>query len=315
MAINSRTEPQASTDRQTLLAFLGFVLLAGGASLSIRFLYTQLAPFWSATLRFGSAALIFWVIVLVRRIKIPTGKALLGAILFGMLSVGLPFFFIGFALISLPASLFQTIASIVPLLTLLFAVLHGQEKFSSRSLLGALLATTGIAVALGGSLAAGVQVTLLPVIAAVLGAACMAEASVVAKLFPRNNPYATNAIGATVGALMLAAVSLLNGETWSLPSSTGVWLALIYLIVGVSLVVFTLYLFILSRWSASATSYGFVLIPIVTVTLAATLAGETITWVFLGGAALVLAGVWLGALAPVHKQPAPSVLEDCPPPC
>ena len=198
---------------------------------------------------------------------------------------------------------------------MLFAVLHGQEKFSSRGLLGALLAAAGIAVALSGSLAAGVQVTLLPVSAAVLGAACMAEASVVAKLFPRNNPYATNAIGMTVGSLMLATVSLLNGETWSLPSSTGVWLALIYLVVGVTVVVFTLYLFILGRWSASATSYGFVLIPIVTVTLAATLAGETVTLVFLGGTALVLAGVWLGALMRGRKQPAPALLEDCPPPC
>ena len=114
---------------------------------------------------------------------------------------------------------------------------------------------------------------------------------------------------------MLGTVSLLRGETWSLPSSAGVWLALIYLIVGVTVVVFTLYLFILGRWSASGTSYGFVLVPIVTVILAATLAGETISPVFLGGVALVLAGVWLGALMPGPKQPAPAVLEDCRPPC
>lgn len=315
MATNLQTERRSSSDHQTLLAFIGFVLLVGGAALSIRHIYTELAPFWSGTLRFASAALIFWVIVLARRIKLPTGKALLGAIIFGMLSVGLPFTFIGFALISLPASLYSTIASIVPLLTLMFAILHGQEKFSSRGLLGALLATAGIAVALSGSLAAGVQVTLLPVVAAVLGAACLAEASVIAKLFPRNNPYATNAIGGTVGALMLAVVSLLNGETWSLPTSSGVWLALIYLVVGVTVVVFTLYLFILGRWSASATSYGFVLVPIVTVILASTLADETISWIFLGGAALVLGGVWLGVLLPVRKQPAADLLEDCRPPC
>jgi drug/metabolite transporter (DMT)-like permease len=298
-----------------VLAFIGFVLLVGGASLSIRYLYTELAQFWSATLRFGSAALIFWVIVLAKRIKIPTGKALLGAVIFGALSVGLPFLCIGFALISLPASLYQTIASIVPLLTLLFAILHGQEKFSSRGLLGALLATAGIAVALSGSLAAGVQVTPLPVIAAVLGAASLAEASVVAKLFPRNNPFATNAIGGTVGGLMLGVVSKFLGETWNLPVSTGVWLALIYLVVGITVVVFTLYLFILGRWSASAASYGFVLVPIVTVILAATLVGETITWVFLVGVALVLTGVWLGVLMPARKQLTPTLLEDCPPPC
>jgi drug/metabolite transporter (DMT)-like permease len=62
-------------------------------------------------------------------------------------------------------------------------------------------------------------------------------------------------------------------------------------------VLFYLFLFLVRRWTASATSYLFVLFPFVTVVLAAWLAHETVTAAFLGGGVLVLVGVWVGTLA------------------
>jgi drug/metabolite transporter (DMT)-like permease len=62
-------------------------------------------------------------------------------------------------------------------------------------------------------------------------------------------------------------------------------------------VVFYLYLFIVQRWTASATSYQFVLFPFVTVLIAGWLADETINTAFIFGGALVLVGVWIGALS------------------
>jgi drug/metabolite transporter (DMT)-like permease len=62
-----------------------------------------------------------------------------------------------------------------------------------------------------------------------------------------------------------------------------------------------LYLFALKRWTATGISYSFVLYPIVTVVLAAVLIDETITLLFLGGAAVVLTGVTVGALLPQKK--------------
>ena len=41
--------------RQVLFAFLIFILVGGGASVAIRITYQELAPFWSATARFGWA--------------------------------------------------------------------------------------------------------------------------------------------------------------------------------------------------------------------------------------------------------------------
>jgi drug/metabolite transporter (DMT)-like permease len=70
-----------------------------------------------------------------------------------------------------------------------------------------------------------------------------------------------------------------------------------------------LYMYVLGKWTASGTSYGFVLIPLVTIVVAATLVGEQITLDFLLGAALVLAGVLVGALLPAKKKVA--AVEEC----
>ena len=62
----------------------------------------------------------------------------------------------------------------------------------------------------------------------------------------------------------------------------------------------------LKRWTASATSFSFVLFPFVTVFASAWLAGEAIGPALLVGAALVLSGVYFGALAPSSRPERPA---------
>ena len=291
-------------DRITLLAFVLMVLAGGGASVAIRFTYVELPPFWSGTARFFVGALMFWTLMVLRKIKVPQGKALLGAILFGALSVGGAFILVAWGLVKTPASLYQVLMALVPLLTLFLAYVHGLESISRRGILGSLLALVGIAIALGG--ATGIELSVPHVFAIIAAAGFMAEAGVVAKKFPRNHPIATSALSMTVGAIMLGAVSLFAGERWVIPSRLETWIAFGYLILFVNLVTFLLYLFILDRWTASGTSYGFVVIPLVTVVVAATLAGEQITWNFILGGILVLSGVLFGALLTTKPRQ-----EDC----
>ena len=75
------------------------------------------------------------------------------------------------------------------------------------------------------------------------------------------------------------------------------WVAIFYLVLGGSVTVFYLFLFVIRHWTASATSYQFVLFPFVTVLVAAWLAEEQVTTALLVGGVLVLLGVWLGAIA------------------
>lgn len=283
-------------DRTTLIAFLAFIVVSGGASVAIRFTYADLPPFWSATARFLCGAIFFWIVALIRKIPMPRGKALIGAALFGVFSMGLSFTFIYWGLVKTPASLYQTIVALVPLLTLFFAFFHGLEPFRGRGLLGALLTVVGIVVAVGGSPSA--DLSILHILAIIAGAACFAEASVVAKIFPRSHPIATNAVAMPVGALILGIASFLSGEKAVLPSTATTWIAFAYIVIFVTIIAFLLFLFVLGRWTASGTSYSFVLIPLVTIVLASWLAKEQITWQFMLGGTLVVLGVWIGALLP-----------------
>jgi drug/metabolite transporter (DMT)-like permease len=292
----------ALPDNQTLAAFAGFILLGGGASVAVRITYGELPPFYSAAARFLIGALIFWMLFFIRKIALPRGKALLGAILFGALSVGLAFPLMAWGLVATPASTYQVLMALVPLLTLFLAYLHGVERIRWQGLVGSLFAVAGIAVVMGGS--SGTTYSLPHMLAIIGGAACLAEAGVITKKFPRSHPIATNAIAMTVGTIVLIAISLLSGERWVIPNQTSTWIAFGYLVVFVTVIAFLLYLFVLGRWSASGSSYAFVMTPLVTMVLATMLADEQLTWNFLLGAVLVLSGVVFGALIPTKPKKA-----------
>ncbi len=285
----------SSLNRTTLGAFLLMVIVGGSNAVAVRFSNLGLPPFWGAGTRFALAGLIFWVIVLARRIPLPKGRALVGALLYGALSFGASYAFIYWALLYLQAGLFTVVVTLVPLITFLLAWAHGLEPFRWRGLVGALIALAGILIGVGNEL--GASVPLLPLLATVVGVACSAEASVLYKLFPKGEPLATNALAMSVGALMLLVLSFIGRETWALPTSPPTWIAFVYLVLLGSVVLFYLYLFVLDRWTASATSYSFLLFPVMTVIVAAWLLGEVVTPAFVLGSILVLLGVWIGAIA------------------
>ena len=77
-----------------------------------------------------------------------------------------------------------------------------------------------------------------------------------------------------------------------------------YLIVIGSVVVFLLYLVVLRYWAASRASYGFVIIPFVTLLLSAWLDNEPVGVGLALGGVLILGGVYIGALHPGRVTPA-----------
>ena len=297
----------ALPERNVLIAFLLFVIVGGGASVAIRITYAEMPPFWAAAARFFLAAVVFWILVIIKRLPLPKGRAMLGAVLFGFLTVGLAFVLISWGLVATPASRYQILMATVPLLTIFLSSLHGIEAITLRGILGSLLAVVGIVITVGGSASSELS---LPHIAAILIAAVfIAEGGVLIKKFPPNPPIMTNAISMTVGGSILLIASLVSGESMTIPTQTSTWVAFIHLVVFVTIIVFLLYMWVLNKWSASGTSYGFVLVPLVTIIVASTLVGEEITWNFLVGAVLVLAGVIVGALLPSKEKP--EATEEC----
>lgn len=286
-----------------MLAFGLMVLIGGSNAVAVRFSNFELPPFWGAAIRFASTALIFWVILFVRKIELPTGRGLIGTAIFGLMSIGINYALLYWALLEVTAGFTMVMTSFVPLLTFLFAVAHRQEKFQLRGLLGAMIAIVGIVMAAGGGL--WTDLPIRPILALIVAIIVLAYSPVFLKLFPPSHPVATNSISISTGALFLLATSLLFGEQWNLPSESNTWLSFIYLVVLGSVVLFYLYLLVLSRWVASATNYAFLLFPIVTVIMAGWLLGEQVTLQFALGGGIVLFGVWIGALSRSKRRPAP----------
>jgi drug/metabolite transporter (DMT)-like permease len=286
----------------TALAFLAFVLVGGSNPVAVKFSDLELPPFWGAATRFISAAAVFWLIVIIRRTSLPRGRALLGTLLYGALSIGASYAFIYWGILRIQAAVTMIVLSLGPLLTMLFAAVHRIEPLRGRGLAGALTALAGIGLAVGQEV--GRSVPAASLIALILGAACIAEGSVLFKLFPKAEPTATNAIATSAGGAILLALSRIAGEPAIIPGTLPTWAAFAYLVLVGSVIFFFMYVSILTRWSASATSYAFLLFPIATTLIASWISHEGVTLRFILGGAVVLLGVWLGTLSRLPR-PAP----------
>jgi drug/metabolite transporter (DMT)-like permease len=287
-------------DHLPLVAFIFSIFFVGFNAIGVRYTVLELSPFWGATLRFAPAALLLFLLAFFLKLPIPRGRGLLGSMIYGALNFGASYAFIYYGLGNVQPGMAQVILALVPLFTLIFAILHRQESFRWRAILGTLLAAGGIAIVFGEQLQANVPV--LSLAALVFGAICISESSVIAKGFPSNHPITTNAIGMSIGAIILFGMSLIWREPQVLPVKTKTWIALAYLILLGSCIAFILFLYVLKYWTASTLSYQFVLMPFVTISASAWFVGEKLNSILLVGAVLVLLGVYFGVLYKPRKK-------------
>jgi len=290
-------------DRLTLAAFGAAVLIGGSNFVAVKFSNAELAPMYGAAVRFTAAAIVFLLLGWALSLPLPRGRALLGSAVYGALNFGVAYGLLYFALLEISIGMSAVIMATVPLFTLILAVLHGQERFTARGIVGGVLAVAGIGVLSLNSLVA--DVPLLYVLAAVLGAVAVAESTVLVKGFPRAHPVTTNGVGMVAGALLLWIASVVAAESWIVPEQARTWASLGWLVVAGSVGLFYLALFVIGRWTASASAYVLTLMPVVAVALGALLADEPITPEVVGGAALVLLAVYVGAIRRSRSEVAP----------
>ncbi|MET9322682.1 DMT family transporter [Streptomyces sp. NPDC003038] len=296
-------EPVPVRQAGGLAAFVGCSLVSGGNAVGVRFSNRELDPLWGASLRFGAAAVVLLAVMAVMRLAVPRGRALAGAVLYGVLNFGVTFALAYYALVRVHAGLGQTLLALVPLVALLLAVAQRQERLRRSALAGTLIAVAGVALASRAPLQADVPLlSLLAVLGAVLS---FAEATVLVHRLPPVHPVTMNAVGMTAATALLCAGSFAVGDAWRLPERTATWWALAYMVVAGSVLTFVLYLTVVRRWGASRAAHVFVVVPVVTIVLSAWLDDEELTAGLLLGAPLVMLGVYLGALRPSERRDTP----------
>jgi drug/metabolite transporter (DMT)-like permease len=285
---------EEAPERLAIGAFAAAVAIGGSNFVAVRFSNRELDPLWGAGLRFALSAIVFGALVAVLRLPIPRGRVLALVLIYGLLGFAVAYGCLYWALQEVPAGIGAVVMAVGPLLTLLLAAAHRTEGLSTRGIAGAAIALGGTMLIFldGGSLDFG-WFSIVLLLVAVL---CASEAVIVSKWIGRNHPVATNFVAMTAGSAALLLVSAAAGESFVLPTDGETQFALVYL-VAATVGLFVLILFIVQRWTASATAYVFVLMPVVAVALGALLADEAITVMTVVGGTVVCAGVYVGALA------------------
>jgi drug/metabolite transporter (DMT)-like permease len=285
--------------RGTLVAFLIGAVLSSGNPISVRFSNVELDPFWGATVRFTLAAGLMLVAMAVLGLRFPRGRALLGAVLYGVVNFGLAFACLFYALVELGAGFLQILLAVIPLITLLLVVFQRLERLRASAVAGAVIAFVG--VLLMSQIAVEASISITTILVALGAACCLAEGAVLVRIFPPEHPVSLNAVGMTVGAVILFIGSLLARNEMVLPRMTETWLAMAYMVVIGSGVVFILWVFVLKRWDASRAAYNFVLLPPITLLFSHWITGEEAGVELILGGILILIGVYVGALRPARQ--------------
>src|SRR3954471_20248102 len=128
-----------------IAAFAAIAVLVGGNAVGIRFSNRELDPLWGAGLRFALAATLLVAAMAVLRLKLPRGRALTGALLFGPSTLAAP------SPSAIARSSNYTPGSVRPpcaraVETLLLAVLQVQERLRVVAVARALVPLVGVAL-------------------------------------------------------------------------------------------------------------------------------------------------------------------------
>lgn len=190
------------------------------------------------------------------------------------------------------------------LTAILFATLHlitiacahvylPGDRITGRKLAGTLLAFLGV-VALFGDHVRLDPAKAGPMLAIVGSALCAAVVSVAIKRHGKAlHPAALNAPAMLIGAVALAAASLVMGDGFRLPADSATWAAIGYLAIAGSVVNFLVYFTLLKTWSVTSLSFISVFTPVIALFLGFVFLDERPTAMTAVGSVMILAGVTL----------------------
>ena len=243
--------------------------------------------------RFGGGFLVLFAVALWRRDRWPARRDWFGAVALGLLFFGLfPVLFNG-ALIYTTAARGALALSTAPLLTMAVAAVLRIEPPTAYKIVGVLIATGGVVIALGASLADAPPGAWLGDLLMVAAAACMALYNVWSRPFvSRSAPIPFAAFGMGVGAAVLSAFSGLSGGFARLTSlNTSQWIASGYLAIVCGALIFFLWAYALGRADPTRVAVSIAVNPVTASIFGMVLLGEPLSENLIIGLIAVLLGI------------------------
>lgn len=266
--------------------------LGGSAFVAMRFLVTETDPVTVAFLRNVIAAIILTAVALVIIRRWPSPRELLimgfmGAIFFGVLQ-----FIFANALTYTTSSRGALAYMTSPFLTLLIAAVFRIERPTGQKLIGIVLATLGVVVALGQGDGAPPDAWIGDGLI-LIGALITAVYGVWSNRWLRRHPPLVAVVSGVVpGSAFLYVIALATDAPAFTPElSRAGWMAVAYLGVGAAAISYTLWLWALRHTTPTLVAVALPMNPLMALIWGALLLDEQITLAILVGFALVIAGI------------------------
>jgi drug/metabolite transporter (DMT)-like permease len=252
-------------------------------------------------LRFAIAAVAMLAVAFARKISLPSGSTLGMLVLLGAVGYGGQAFSFFTALTLAPAGIVALLLYLHPALVTLLAATFLDERLSAVKIVALALALAGTVLTVAPALTASDGAYAGAGIAAGIGFAVAAAVFyslyivVGAWLGRRVAAFPTSTVVISSSAALFVAVALVRGPQW--PQTPSGWQAVVAIALLSTVAAVTLYFAGLQRIGPMRASTLSTLEPLVTVTLAALVLGETIAPVQMAGGALILAAVVMLARA------------------
>lgn len=282
-----------------LISFIALYILWGGTYLGMRIALQSFPPFLLAGIRFVIAGVLMFAFLIVRGAPMPTRKEWLSAALIGALLLVGGNGGVTFSEQWVSSGLAAVAVGAVPLWAALFAGFFG--RWPTRfEWYGLVLGFAGlILLNLGHGLSSA---NPLGAIVLLIAPICWALGSVLSPRVSLPKGFMASAAQLLCGGVLLLIIGFSSGERITqVPTLPAIW-AMLFLIVGGSLVAYTAYGYLLSHVRPSlATSYAYVN-PVVAVALGIWLAGEQVTLTGVIAMAIILGGVVLVTLGRGQKK-------------
>ena len=296
---DGRTTAAGTADRPNRAGVLLCFVSGISFGLAAVFAKESFAAGWSVpallTTRFLVAALIFWVVVAIRRPARPSARSVLICLALGAVGYALQAGCYFGALTMLNAAVVGQLLYIYPALVFLLAVLRRRETWARRKLLALGSTTAGLVLLLQGG-GGGAPWAPAGVLLALGSAVTYAIYITVADTLPADlDPVLTAAIICTAAGVSLGGFGSVTG-TLHLPDRPAGWLwMLLFALISTVVSIFT-FLAGLRLVGPSTAAILSCIEPVVTAASAAVVYGEHLSiWQLAGGAAVLASVVLLQA--------------------
>jgi drug/metabolite transporter (DMT)-like permease len=293
--IDKAPAPRAGRlDLRVLLAFLAIYFLWGATFLAIRVAVLEIPPFFTAGLRFFTAGSLLFSFLLLRGQPFPTAAQWRGIAVVAVCMFVVTYGALFWAEQYVPSGLTAVLEATLPIVAMILEVfVFRRQPFRWRMLAAVALGFLGVALLLMKN--TGQSFSVFPCLVILGGSVAWTLGAVLTRsmTLPKSVPLAAGA-EMMVGGAVLLCLSLFTGEMHPFPHiPPRAALALLYLIVGGSLLGFTAYAWLLARMPATRVASHAYVNPLVAVALGYFVAGEPVTPRMLIASGFVVGGVFL----------------------